>query len=509
MSLNASRIVSITPRVLSAGSSTLETNGMILTKNEKITEATPLLEFSSADGVSQYFGYESPEADFARQYFTGVNNQTKAINTLFVGKAWYGGEPTSARLVGGVVDDWDSVKETLKTLDTNEEYFTVGIDKRTVQVSIDWSGVEEELTPEKVVEEFNKVLDAKGGVMSYADGRFTITSKTSGADSKITLAAHGPARKNVADYLELSDTTGAVTIQGTNPITIAENMAKICGVSQNWVGFTTIYPVTDIDEAEAFSDFADANDDYVYFWWGTDKNMLDVTKKEETIPYKLAEKNYNCTACVYGTQQDAALYLAIGASINWDANQGVKTWFAKNTSGIAANVTAEADADALEALNVNYMGAFATRNADFDLINRGQLVSGIYLWIDTLYVNIWFKARLQVAIMDGMAMAGRVPYNSVGYAMVGAWMQDPITQAKRNGCIDTGMTLSSTQESTLIQESGNPDIRMDLFTNGIWYKIGDPLNLATRTERGSPWIYTVFSYSGSIQRISLPLSQIV
>ena len=41
MSINASRLVSITPRVISAGSADLETNGLLLTQNALIPADSP------------------------------------------------------------------------------------------------------------------------------------------------------------------------------------------------------------------------------------------------------------------------------------------------------------------------------------------------------------------------------------------------------------------------------------------------------------------------------------
>ena len=105
MSINANRLVSITPRIIGAGSADLETNGLLLTQNALIPADSPALEFVTAATVGNYFGAESPEADFANQYFSGVNNQQKAINRLFVARrinadaaAWIKSAPITAQL---------------------------------------------------------------------------------------------------------------------------------------------------------------------------------------------------------------------------------------------------------------------------------------------------------------------------------------------------------------------------------------------------------------------------
>lgn len=86
MTIPASHIVSVSPRVISGGSADLETNGMVLTKSALLPSSQPAMEFSSASAVSALFGAESDEAIFAQQYFTGVNNSQKSINTLVIGR---------------------------------------------------------------------------------------------------------------------------------------------------------------------------------------------------------------------------------------------------------------------------------------------------------------------------------------------------------------------------------------------------------------------------------------
>ena len=51
MSINANRLVSITPRIIGAGSADLETNGLLLTQNALIPADSPALEFVTAAAV--------------------------------------------------------------------------------------------------------------------------------------------------------------------------------------------------------------------------------------------------------------------------------------------------------------------------------------------------------------------------------------------------------------------------------------------------------------------------
>lgn len=498
MSINANRLVSITPRIISAGSADLETNGLLLTQNALIPAETPALEFVTAAAVGNYFGAESPEADFANQYFSGVNNQQKAINRLFVARrinadaaAWIKSAPITAQL-----SELTAIKTGSLTISVN------GTEKEVV--NLDFSTAK---SFSDVATELASAVGAVSGAFNSDQNAIILTTTETGDTASISFATSASTGTDVSALLGLTSGAGAVLSQGTDALTAAQNMNLITTVSRNWVGFTTLYS-TDLGEASALAAWADIDDDYVYFDWSTDTKMTNQSTQATTKAAQLAENNYNCLAMVYGTAQDAAAFLAVGASIDWSAIQGIKTWFAKSASGIKASVLSDEVAEALDDLRVNYVGAFATRNAEFDFINRGCLLSGIYQWIDALYGMIWFKARIQRQIMDGFAAINRAPYNAIGFAYVEAWLLDPINDAKRNGVIDTGLALSNSQIQQLLTETNNSTIKQDLYSKGYWYLIESP-SANVRTQRGSPRLGLWYTYAGSIQRIEMPLTAVM
>lgn len=494
MAINANRIIQITPRVVSAGSADLETNGLLLTQNALIPAEQPALEFVTAAAVGNYFGAESPEADFANQYFSGINNQQKAVNRLFVARrisedasAWIKSAPITAKL-----SEIKAITEGSLTIVVN------GTEKEVV--NLDFSAAN---SFSDVATELASAVGAVSGAYNSDQNVIILTTTETGNSAAVDFATKATTGTDISELLGLTSGAGAVLSQGTDALTAAQNLNLITTVSRNWVGFTTAYE-TDADEASALAAWADIDDDYVYFDWSTDGKMTNQSTQSTTKAAQLAEKNYNCLAMVYGTAQEAAVFLSVGASIDWSAIQGIKTWFAKSASGIKASVLSDEVSEALDDLRVNYVGTFATRNAEFDFINRGCLLSGIYQWIDALYGMIWFKARIQRQIMDGFAAINRAPYNAVGFAYVEAWLLDPINDAKRNGVIDTGLELSNSQVQQLLTETNNPTIKQDLYSKGYWYLIEAP-SANVRTERGTPRLGLWFSYAGSIQRVSMPL----
>lgn len=498
MSINSNYLVSITPRVIGAGSADLETNGLLLTNNALIPTSKPVVEFITAQSVANYFGAESKEADFANQYFSGVNNQQKSVQRLFVARrvsadcaAWIRSAPINVQLSELVKIEDGSLK------------ITIGAETKTVS-DLDLSTAK---SLSEVATLLATAITGVTGVYNSDQKAIILTTTATGDTATIGYAEATGSGTDLSALLGLSEETGAVLSQGSKALTPAQNMNLITSVSRNWVGFTTLYE-TELEEAMELAKWADIDDDYVYFDWDNDVKMTNQATQSQTKAYKLKENNFNCLVEVYGGAQETATFLAVGASIDWTANQGIKTWFAKSASGIKASVLSDEVAEALDDLRVNYVGAFATRNAEFDFINRGCLLSGIYEFIDVLYGMIWFKARIQRQIMDGFASINRAPYNALGFAFIEAWLLDPINEAKRNGVIDTGLELSNSQVQQLLTETANTNIKQDLFSKGYWYLIESP-SANVRTERGTPRLGLWFTYAGSIQRVEMPLSEIL
>ena len=491
MSINANRIVSITPRVISAGAADLETNGLVLSTSDRIPAGNPALEFTSARAVADFFGPESPEYDFAAQYFAGVQNQQKGVRVLWIGRRIASAAP--AELVGAKL----SVElADLKAITAGTLTMTIGGTQKNVS-SLDLSAAT------SFSDAASKIGTAIGDNVSVAYDsvrqNFVIRTTATGANATITVATG-----TSADTLGLSEASGAAAYGGSDAMGAAANMDAVCEVTRNWVGFSTLNEASE-EDALAFAAWADLDDDYVYFDWSLDANMLSAMTNANTKAAKL--QNYNCAAALYGDAQDVAFMLAIGASIDWNREQGVKTWFAKTTSGINARVLDDQTAETLDDLRCNYLGKFAARNSDFRMMNRGVLTGSLYGFIDVLYGMIWLKSKIQTSVMNGMAAVNRAPYNERGYGLIEAWLVDPITAARKNGVIDTGMLLSESQKAQIANEVGQ-DISLDLYGKGYWYTINDP-DATVRAARGTPDIALYYTYAGSVQRIEMPLTAVL
>lgn len=99
-SIPASDIVAVTPSVISGGGSALVMNGLLLTNNTQIPIG-PVLSFSSAGDISNYFGPSSTEYALASIYFLGFDNSNIKPGSILM--AQYPTSAVAAWLRGGSV----------------------------------------------------------------------------------------------------------------------------------------------------------------------------------------------------------------------------------------------------------------------------------------------------------------------------------------------------------------------------------------------------------------------
>mgnify|MGYP000130250121 FL=1 len=499
MSIKAGYLVAITPRTISAGASDLETNGMLLTKSALLPSGTPAMAFASAAAVAAFFGDASDEAVFAQQYFTGLTNQQKAPTSLVIGRRIDDDAPAWIRS-GAISADLAAFK---KVTDGAMKITIDGSEKTATAVDLSSAN-----SLSEVVQTIATALTGCTGSYDSTTNTFTLTSSTDGASSTVSYASTGDDGTDLSAMLCMTQAEGAVLSQGVDAMTESATLDAIRAVTANWAQFTTLWEVTEQDEAEAYAAWADIDDDYVYVFWSSDRNMESTLTQDSTIAKALQDK-YNCVFMIYSLDfSTAAFALAYPATIKWDATQGMKVIFGKSASGLSPMVTDEQVATALDDLGVSYVGQFATRNDEFIIANRGELTGSMYGFYDTLIGSIWLRSKLQTSIMNGFATVNRAPYNNVGYTMLKSWCQDPITQAKNAGVIDEGLSLSESQKSQILQETGDSEAVGELQSKGYFLQILDP-GASVRAQRGSPVAALYYAYGGSIQKVELPVTAVL
>lgn len=506
MAIPASELVRVQPRVLAGTGQDLAFNGLFLTENALAPVGT-LLTFRDAASVSEYFGSASDEAKAAAVYFGGYNNSFLKPTQLYM---WRSHKNASAPFVRSAAFSSAKVKTLLDDLKgITAGTFSATIGGTAISLSeVDLSGSDSisaalDIVTKKIAAAEGASPATAGVTLSWNSvlRAFTLTAGAVGSTVAIANLSG-----TIPDALGL--TSGAVVSAGADAQDYASCLDEACETTQNFVTYSTI---AEADRADALALAGWSNTQYaagnqfLYVYWSADET-LKTDKADETAAIAIRDAEYTGTAGVYGDVRYPAFLMGVAASIDWDRIDGAITTAFKAQSGLTANVQVKDDAANLIANGMNFMGNYASRNDNFILFQNGQMF-GQWSWIDTYLNATWLNNALQVQILSGLELAGRVPYTEAGYTRIRAWVQDVVDRALTNGVIDRGVRLSETQKTELINEAGK-DISTDLYNNGYVLQINDA-TAAVRQARISPSMSFWYTYGGSVHKINLPSTAVV
>ena len=491
----ADYIVSVNPRVIFGGSGQLAMNGLLLTDNT-LCPFPQLLVFQSADEVGDYFGVNTDEYKLATVYFLGYDNSYRKPEKLYFARrasTAFGGEIIGAK-VTQTAADFQII---------SDGSFTISVDGTEYAVTdADFSDVTSMSNVAQVLQ--NSLTTAGAGVTvaySSVTNGFIVTNNTTGDTGSLSYVSTGATGTDLSAMLGLREADGAVLYSGSSALTPAQVMESVVNQTQNFVSFTCIGEMTEAD-VRGFAEWTNGKGVSYFFSAWVNSNVTAAI----ALKALLDTNEYAGTSVVYGSAEYAVFIMAEAASIDWNRRQGVINFAFKHQGGLAAMVTDGTEATALEAGGVNYYGRWATRNPEFVFLYNGT-IGGDYKYIDAWINAIWFRSAMQISCMDGLNMAGRVPYNELGYTQIKAWLQDPINTAILNGVIDAGVVLSEKQKAELYVEAGE-DISETLFTEGYFVQVEDP-GANVRAERGTPIINVWYTYGGSVNKLNIPMTALM
>ncbi len=510
MSIPASYIVQVNPRLITPGGSDLQFLGMMLTKSEFVLPES-VLNFGSPTAVGDYFGLESMEYELSINYFLGYTNSKIKPRELKIANGDTLAQPAKilGRAFGQTVQAIQALPEpTAKmsvTLGENAPYIVQLLQDELVAV-LSYSDLAELVQ--------DKINANEDGGAAYTQATVVYSSITQGFILKsgngtydMNFAVADTADGGIlASFMLLTADEGAQISKGTAERSYTVIMEAITKVTQNWVTLFTTWMASD-DEAVSIATWVNSKGvAYYYIVASQDPNLL-LPNNENNLAQIFDVMNFEGVSIFFGDQHYAAFTAGTVASIDWNRLNGAISFAFKRQSGLAATVTDETDALNLEAKRVNFLGNFATRNAQFEF-TFGGFIFGEYKWVDNYINAIWLNNALQVNLLSGLSQIDRAPYTEEGYTLVRAWMKDPINTGLINGVIEPGVTLSELQKAQVINESGVDTVNSEIFNKGYYLQVLDP-GAKVRWDRESPLINLWYSYGGSINRLSVASTAIV
>ena len=219
MTIPASQLVDITPRVIGGGLSGMEFNGTLLTKSSRMPTKTAVPFYLLSD-VGAYFGTSSDEYKLAANYFTADSNGTKKPSTLWFYKKVDAAEAAFIR--GSAIND-------LSTLTAiTDGAFSIKVDGTTISVTglnlsaqTSFSGVASAIQ--------TKLNAGVAGTTCTWDSNFkafVVTSPTVGDSGSVEFATAGSA--DLTTYITLGLDAGVKSAGGvaTSALEMAQHSMR-------------------------------------------------------------------------------------------------------------------------------------------------------------------------------------------------------------------------------------------------------------------------------------------
>lgn len=429
--------------------------GRIFTSNP-LVPAGAVVEFSGGSNtaltaVGNYFGIASDEYKFASKYFSYISRKgTMAQKISF---APHAATATSARLFGAVksatLSDFTALTNASVTFVADNTTFALtGLDF-SAQTSL--SGVAGVIQTALDTVSADKV-DFTYDATLY---RFEASTVATGADHEISYATG-----DLATLLGMNEgNTGAILSESSTATTALDALKDSAELSNNFFSFTFLTSVS--GEETAIASWVKAQN--VRYMW----SMGVTTANAGTMASTLLDYDGVGLTLDVNTEHAEFLPMAIAGAINYDNANASVDFMYQQADGITPSVSSDTDANAYDAIRVNYYGSTQQAGNLVSFYQNGVLMGDITSM--GVYVNeAWLKDAITTNLLNLRLSLDSLPANETGLAYVKLSIHEIIEQALFNGVISVGKTLDSTQKSYIAQLTGDANAWQDIQSVGYW-----------------------------------------
>lgn len=529
MAITIDKIISVTGSVVNTGFQQAALIGNILTENILVpADDNRTLSFANAAAVGTYFGTTSDEYMFASTYFNSYTNSLNVPQSILFSR--YVSSATAAYIFSGQIASPSATVTAIKALGTPAMSIPVNGTTRVLSmVQADFASATGLSDIATIIQ--TKLAAQLAGCTAAIIGtnQFECVAPSSGASTSTISYATG----NVAVLLGLDSDSNPTLSQGTPGGTATFNMDLIVASNANWIALSYVTRLTGDAIGDSYAKtvaltgwIANQSSNYVGMWWeggtqalspSSSTNLARIlvgagygTRTPDTaagqvvynVPIQVMYNGASTTNSV--TTHEVGIYAAfeagIGASINYNVVNGKINFAGKRQSGLATNVSTDANYDALLLQGYNVYGAFASRASSYQFTENGS-VGGDLLWVDNLYDAVWLTDQMQNQLATLISNVGRIAYNATGVSTITAVLTNVIQAALTNGVVESGNSFSAAQVLE-IQNLVGKNVAPLLTSNGyyIYFPVIAP---ADRVNRAPLQVYVLYTNGGAINQISI------
>ncbi len=460
MSISSNRYVDVTSAV--GGGDAIPTRELLLrlfTTNERVPTGA-VLNFSSSSletSLRDYFGSDTEEYKQAAYYFGFISKVATSPENIQFSR--FADTNTSAQVFGSILPTLD----TLKTVTAGA--FDVLLAGVTFNVTgLDFSAA---TTYADVATALQTRIQATAGAMAsttvvYDAARTTFDFDTNGdADGDISFSAV---------TVDLLDTIGwgenAVFSNGVEAQTVTDTLSDSTSLNNNYGSFSFIDSLTNdqIVEGAAFAD--GRNVEYVF--------EVPVTTINRAAISGLISGYASCNMMLsYPGQYHHLLHACVLAASNYEKPAASKNYMYQTDSRLTPSVKTDAEADANDALNVNYYGQTQEAGVDVSFLQKGRLTGGSSAPTAMgVHANEqWLKSYLKSQFLSMFLALEQVSADLVGQGIGMSYLDAGISLALTNGTFSVGKTLTTTQINYITQLTGDSKAYLDVQNRGYWYDV--------------------------------------
>lgn len=449
----------------------------IFTGNDLVPPQS-FLSFNDAAAVGDYFGTTSEEYYRAVFYFGWISKSVTQAGSIqyarwvnvAVAPRIYALHPN-----GSVIANWTSITSGSFILTMGTFTFTIsGLDfslaaNLAAVATILQTAIQAEVGGGALWTGATVTFDTGSGgfdLVGGVTGQAVISVEAGGGGTDITgvgLLGWIPESINTNGTV----TPGAIWADGSAVETISQTLTTSNQISNNFGSFTFLtnlnLTIDQVVEAAAFN--YTLNNIYLYsvavipanasVWAG---ELASIGGVSLTLSPTLSPLEYPEMAP-----------MMIEAATNYDAINAVQNYMFQ-IFNLTPSVADDSDANAYDALNINYYGQTQTAGAQIDFYQRGVMQGPpTSPGFQNIYVNeIWLKDAATAAIATLLLAQTQVPANTQGQAMILGTLQSVINQALLNGTITVNKTLTTAQQMYVTSVTGDPDAWYQVQNIGYW-----------------------------------------
>lgn len=492
MSINQKKYIDVTSGVGGEAEAGRKSLGARILIRNALAPVGQVLEFSGVAEVGAYFGTATPEYTFAAKYFGFVSKSVTRADKISFARYTSEAVPPTLRAVKSetALASWQSVTEGSLVVKLNGTSFEVpAVDFNAVTTLNDVAGL---------VQDAIRGNSAAGEVwsraaVSYANNVFTLTG---GADGAMTIDYAGEPDDvtDISVMLGWDQASMPVLSRGAEAETITAALDRIADLSNNFGSFAFLgdMAVAEIAEAAAWTDLQ--NVQYLYSVNVTPANYLQI---------KAAVSGKDGVALTYDIHAGMAEFMpmALMASTDYSRVNGVINYMYQQFSDEIPAVTDTILSDMLDAEAVNYLGQTQQAGRQITFYQRGFL-QGDIADMGVFANEIWLKDALITEWLNMFLALNKIPANDSGVDRMRTAAQSVLDEAKNNGTILPGKTLTQVQKAYITEQTGDNDAWHQVYTQGYWLRpvLQQRLNSAGEVEYFLNYIL-IYSKGDSIRKV--------